>query len=153
MCEIVYPTSRAVELDEDDEEERTTSFVSPVTPPIVRLSPTLHTTFSRQEGVSCKLLLVAFGRIATTFIEGYFLHSDTQIVGVVIGGKKEKDVNSVLQTEPSDKTCFIHSSGTHGKNPNEVLFCQSKVDYPAVNCHDWPKEIMAVTVQLRRRPL
>ena len=141
MWEVVYPTSRAVELDEEDEEEDRYVFDSHLTSPVVRLSRFLET----KEGSSpfaCKLFVIAFGRIATTFIEAHFLNADTQIVGLVAGGKKERDLNTLLQTGSSDKTCFIHSSiATIGSRQTEVLFCQSKVEYPAECSHGWAKEV------------
>lgn len=143
MWEVVYPTSRAVELGEEDEEEDRQMFGSRSASPVVRLSRCLKTK-ENSSTVSCKLLVLAFGRIATTFVEAHFLNSDSMIVGVVACGKKEKDLNSLLQTAPSDKTCFIYSSiSAQESRSSEVLFCQSKVEYPAECCHDWAKEIFS----------
>ena len=145
MWEVVYPTSRAVELDEEDEEEDKHVFDDHLVTPLVRLSRScLLNSFTKDKHftASCKLLVFAFGRVATTFVEAHFLNSDTPIVGLVSGGKKETELNSLSQTSPSDKTCFIHSSICEkGGSRKEVLFCQSKIEYPAKCCHDWAKEV------------
>lgn len=148
MWEVVYPTSRAVELDEEDDEDYKHDFDSHLAAPVVRLSRcSTHKSANEKHNSTnaCKLLVFAFGPIATTFIEAHFFDLDTQIVGLVSGAKKEKDFNSLLQTTRSDKTCFIHLSNIAEKeaSPNEVLFCQSKVECPAAGCHNWAKEVFS----------
>ena len=137
MWEVVYPTSRAVELGAEDDEEEKCIFQNHFTTPIVRMSNELQ---NKDKTVFCKLLVLAFDRIPTTFIEAHFINNESQIVGLVSSGNiKEGDVvaNSLQQTAISDKTCFIHSAN----GSNEVLFCQSKVDVPTEACHNWANEV------------
>jgi hypothetical protein len=137
MWEVVYPTSRAVELDAEDDEEEKCMVQSNFTTPIVRLS---HELQSDGKTVSCKLLVLAFERISTTFIEAHFLNNESQIVGLVSSGNIKEGctvTNSLRQTASSDKTCFMHSAdGSH-----EVLFCQCKIDVPPEACHNWANEV------------
>lgn len=139
MWEVVYPTSRAVELDAEDDEEEKCMVQSNFTTPIVRLS---HELQSDGKTVSCKLLVLAFERISTTFIEAHFLNNESQIVGLVSSGNIKEGctvTNSLRQTASSDKTCFMHSAdGSH-----EVLFCQCKIDVPPEACHNWANEVLS----------
>jgi hypothetical protein len=137
MWEVVYPTSRAVELGAEDDEEEKCVFQNTFTTPVVRLCNELQ---SEDKTVSCKLLVLAFDRIPTTFIEAHFINNKSQIVGVVSSANIKDGcsvTNSLRQTGRSDKTCFIHS--TFGSN--EVLFCQCKVDVSAESCHNWANEV------------
>ena len=139
MWEVVYPTSRAVELGVEDVEEEKCLFKDSFTTSVVRLSNELQ---SEGETVSCKLLVLAFDRIPTTFIEAHFINNKSQIVGVVSSANVKERCpvsNSLRQTARSDKTCFIHS--THGSN--EVLFLQCKVDVSVDSCHNWANEVLS----------
>lgn len=136
MWEVVYPSSRAVELGVEDDEEEKCIFQSNFSAPVVRMSNDLQHGGSNK--VSCKLLVLAFERISTTFIEAHFINNESQIVGLVsTGNTKEICANSLRQTASSDRTCFIHSA----MGSNEVLFCQCKVDVSAEACHNWAKEV------------
>ena len=136
MWEVVYPSSRTVELGAEDEEEEKCVFQSNFSTPVVRMSNDLQHGSSNK--VSCKMLVLAFERISTTFIEAHFINNESQIAGLVSTGNTKKSyANSLRQTASSDRTCFIHSA----MDSNEVLFCQCKVDVSAEACHNWAKEV------------
>lgn len=139
MWEVVYPSSRAVELGEEDDEEEKCVFHSNFSTPVVRMSNDLqHGLHGGSNKVSCKMLVLAFERISTTFIEAHFINNESQIVGLVSSGNtKESCANSLRQTASSDKTCFINSA----IDSNDVLFCQCKVDVSAETCHNWANEV------------
>ena len=137
MWEVVYPTSRAVELGAEDDEEDKCLVQSNISPPVVCISNDLKNS---GKTVKCKLLVMAFERIPTTFIEANFINSESQIVGLVSSGNLKEGcivMNSLRQTNISDKTCFIHSA----IGLKEVLFCQCKVDISAEACHSWANEV------------
>ncbi|XP_028411457.1 proteasome assembly chaperone 1-like [Dendronephthya gigantea] len=137
MWEVVDPSSRAVELGAEDEEEEKCVCQSKSSKPVLRLSNEVQDCDKK---VSCQLLVLAFERIPTSFIQAHFMNSDTRIVGVVSSGKERCHVNnSLLQTASSDKTCFIHST----TGPNKVLFCQCKVDILPEACHNWANEVLS----------
>lgn len=134
MWEVVYPTSRAVELDAEDDEEQQCLFESSFINPVVRLSNELQ---NASKPVSCELLVFALERISTAFVEAHFICGKNATVGLVSGGKLKQScniANSLRQTASSDKTCFIYGS-------KDVLFCQCKVEVSADACHNWAKEV------------
>ena len=133
MWEVVYPHSRAVDLDTEDDEF--TDQKNRSSRPIVHLSR----KFQNDSSLSCALLVMAFDRIPTTFIEANFINKDSDIVGVVSSGVCKDEIiwNSLKQTSNLDKTCFIYSA----TNNREILLCQCKVKVSEEISHDWVKEV------------
>ncbi|KAK3097497.1 hypothetical protein FSP39_010216 [Pinctada imbricata] len=115
--EILPVRSRAVDDDEEDED-----YESQACPMTVRWSPAAKASMSerKDQKMECLVFVMAIGPAATGFSQTYITHTNYEILGAVFGGMNDGDINSIQQTSPADKCCYIYRN----KEDPTVFVCQ-----------------------------
>jgi len=129
--EVLTPSSRAVDEEDDDDESPDVNLL----PAVVRWTPKTRSEMekSNNQCLQCNTLIVAIGEAATGFAQTYILHQDTEVIGVLGTGLDDKDVNTFSQRSATDKVCHVHRL-IH--NP-DVLVCLCNTHVAPEQAFSW----------------
>jgi len=130
--EILPISSRAFE-DEDDEYDEPLNQGEPVLLLSKKVKVELEKTVDKK--IPCENLIIAVGQEANAFTEVYVKTFKYELIGGIFTQITDEDACTLLQTAPTDKTCFLYRCHS---NPN-ILVVQSLRDVTMEQSFDWAK--------------
>jgi hypothetical protein len=128
LWELKFPSSRAVDEDEEEEDEITAE-KEQQTSPLVLWSQKITESLknSSENVVECSTLVVGFDKVATTFLKAHFLCGEnSEVIGVISGKNSHKNFIAVVNSTNTENISFLHRLN---KNQDLIVCqCQSHVD-------------------------
>ena len=76
----------------------------------------------------------------TGFIQSYFLHKETEKIGVLCSGLTDKSTNTLDQEAFTDETCYIYRL----KHEPSVVFCQCNTKVSPQHSYSWVQQVCRV---------
>ncbi|XP_031553110.1 proteasome assembly chaperone 1-like [Actinia tenebrosa] len=122
VWELRFPSSRAVDEDDDEEDEITEEKERQISP-LILWSPKITESLKdcQENVVKCSTLVLGFDKVASTFLEAHFLcGSNSEIIGAVSRKDNEKDFSSVVKSTNVEKVSFLYRL----KKNDDVIFCK-----------------------------
>ena len=72
------------------------------------------------------------------FTQTYILENqETEIIGIICSGMKDRELTSFSQQNATDKNCYIHRI----KDKDDILVVQCKVDISPEQAFSWTQEV------------
>ncbi|XP_013414772.1 proteasome assembly chaperone 1 [Lingula anatina] len=136
--EILPVTSRAVDEDDDEEENALETAISPA---VLRWSPQVRSEIesSPNQCLHCSILIIAVGQAATGFTQCYVLSQQSEKIGAICTGLDDKDTSTLSQDAHSDKTCYIYRL----VHKPEVVVVQCKTEVQAAQAFSWTQQLFS----------
>lgn len=122
VWELRLPSSRAVDEDDDEEDEITEEREQEISP-LILWSPKITESLKgcQEKVVKCSTLVLGFDKVASTFLEAHFLcGNNSEIIGVVSRKGNEKDFSAIVNSKNVEKVSFLY----HLKKNQDVVFCR-----------------------------
>ncbi|KAK3576511.1 hypothetical protein CHS0354_034185 [Potamilus streckersoni] len=124
--------SRAVEDDEDEDENQEYFSVR------ARWSPLIRAELLKTGGkLPCKFIIVAVGIAASGFVKTYIVQESFSIIGALFTGMK--DINTLTQQSPTEKTCYVY----HSESMPDILAVICNRDLPAEQSYSFVHELFS----------
>lgn len=71
------------------------------------------------------------------FVQAYVLYEDFEIIGALFNGMRNRDVNTLTQMSPTDKSCYIYRS----RSVPEVLVCLCNTEVEPEQSYSWVTQV------------
>lgn len=129
IWELNLPSSRAVDLDEEDEDDEVTPEKELEFTPAcfwsTKFAKSLKDTSSN--ALDCSTLSLSYGKVPSTFLEAHYLSgNNSEVVGVITEMKEFHDFESVTGSKHKEKNGLFYRLTDNEKCM--ILQCQTHVD-------------------------
>ena len=71
------------------------------------------------------------------FAQAYILYEDFEIIGALFSGMKDRDVNTLTQLSPTDKSCYVYRS----RSTPQVLVCLCNTEVEPEQSYSWVTQV------------
>ncbi|KAK3739009.1 hypothetical protein QZH41_010482 [Actinostola sp. cb2023] len=139
LWELRFPSSRAVDEDEDEEDEMTPEKEVELTPSWL-WSPKIEEDCGKSSSnvFECSTLVLGVDKVATTFLDAYLLSGgNSEVVGVVSEKHDNKDFSSALKPNTKEKVCIVHRLTQN----QDTLVCQCLTHVDENIAFFWTKKL------------
>ena len=72
------------------------------------------------------------------FVQAYILHGDFEVIGALFSGMNDRDINTLTQMSPTDKSCYVYRS----RSVPEVLVCLCNTEVEPEQSYSWVTQVI-----------
>lgn len=140
VWEVKFPSSRAV-YDEDDEDDEDSSLLEDYSKSVsFYWAPHVEESPQTPSPRECRLLVLALGEVATTFLQAHFLTAGSEVVACITS-RKDTDTNfeKLSFSSKSADVSVLHRLTT--TDLNESAICQCRNPVPQEKAFHWTEKV------------
>ncbi|KAL8582514.1 hypothetical protein ACOMHN_065493 [Nucella lapillus] len=134
--EVLPVTSRAVDDDEDEEEN-----ISELGEPFIHWSGRMQNIMLHlpNNKLECNVLIIAIGPAAVGFTDTCIKHGNYHLVAGIFSGLGDADPQTLLQNAPTDKNCYLYRSNEEAS----TFICLCNMNVATEQCFAWANQLFS----------